>query len=387
MKRAAFLFGSGISRSSHAPMVGEISHALLNQGWHDEGDFHFSPSAAESTGTAQRAQEFLRVLKNYVDPHLRLRENRDGHYEDLFAAATQIFQDEISEIVDPMLRHSVSEIRSSTEKLYQNQDATNYPNAFAWLVHSGTLLIHWGVFHLLWPVEKPVGMEILASVAKATRQMDIFSLNHDLLIERQLEISGISFADGFSEKVGDVLRFNWSWNNGTPVNLYKLHGSLDWYRFTFPGGIFQFAKVPRTIDPHKCKDGEGNDLYLSNPVPLFLTGTTGKERLYGVGFVGEFFFKFHSQLANHNTLICCGYGWQDKGINNRLNQWLYNSVKNRIVILHNGSLDELKQKRFWSKSSHWNNRWDECEKTGQVVVVPKWLSDCTLNDLEPYFDD
>jgi hypothetical protein len=116
MKHAAFLFGSGISRKSGAPMVGDISHALLNRGWRDEGEFRFSPSSADSTGTAKRAQEFLRVLKSYVDPHLQLRENRSGHYEDMYAAATQIFQDEACEIVDPMIRYSVA-ARTVTTKI------------------------------------------------------------------------------------------------------------------------------------------------------------------------------------------------------------------------------------------------------------------------------
>jgi hypothetical protein len=91
MKRVAFLFGSGISKDSGGLTVNQISHALLNQGWHDGGEFQFSPSVTESTGTALRAQEFLRILKSYIDPHLKLRENRDSHYEDLYAAAMQIF--------------------------------------------------------------------------------------------------------------------------------------------------------------------------------------------------------------------------------------------------------------------------------------------------------
>lgn len=124
MKRAAFLFGSGISRKSCVPMVGDISHALLNRGWRDEGEYRFSPSSADSAGTAKCAQEFLRLLKSYIDPHLRIRERRDGHYEDLHAAATQIFQDEICEIVDPMLRDSVATIQAASRSLYEGQDAS-----------------------------------------------------------------------------------------------------------------------------------------------------------------------------------------------------------------------------------------------------------------------
>jgi len=51
--------------------------------------------------------------------------------------------------------------------------------------------------------------------------------------------------------------------------------------------------------------------------------------------------------------------------------------------LHNGPVDELKQKRFWSHG----NRWAQFEQADKIVVVPKWLSDCSLNDLEPFFDN
>lgn len=395
MKCAALLFGSGISRDSGAKTVNEITHALLNQGWHDEGEFRFVPSTSGSTGTALCAQTFLRVLKSYIDTHLILRENRESHYEDLYTAATQIFEDETAGTVEPMLRHSVAEIRSSVISLFQDQEAGNYPNAFARLVHSGIRLIHWGVFHLLWPIEIPKGMEVLNSVAGATQQMDIFSLNHDLLIERQFELNKISFADGFSEKDGDVTKFNSSWNSNIPIRLYKLHVSLDWYRLTFPGGVDQFVKVPRNVDPRSCKDGQGNGLVLqsTNEVPLLLIGTTGKEQLYGAGIIGEIFLPFlnslRNHLRNHRTLICCGYGWADRGINNRLQQWVQNSTKNRIVILHGGSIDELKQKQFWSKKPRWESLWEYLERNGQVKVVNKWLSDrtLTLKELEPFFDD
>jgi hypothetical protein len=399
MKRAAFLFGSGISLASDAPSVKTISDALLYQGWHDEGEFRFSRSDTGSTGTALRAQKFLRILKSYIDTHLILRENRDAHYEDLYAAAMQIFEDETLGNVEPMLRHSVAEIRSSVASLYQDQEAGNYLNAFARLVHSGIRLIHWGVYHLLWPAETPVGMEAISSVAKATQQMDIFSLNHDLLIERQLESSGQLFADGFSEKDGDVTKFDWSWNSHIPIHLYKLHGSLDWYRLTCPGGVDQFAKVPRNVDPRKCQNAAGDGLVLqpTNEVPLLLIGTTGKEQLYGAGIIGEIFLPFLLRLREHRTLICCGYGWSDKGINKRLCQWVQNSGKqnlgkNRIVILHDSTvepLDKLKQKQFWSKKDRQGSRWDNWEQSGQLVVVPKWLDSpgLTLSDLEPFFDD
>lgn len=113
---------------------------------------------------------------------------------------------------------------------------------------------------------------------------------------------------------------------------------------------------------------------------MFLTGTTVKEQAYGVGLVGEIFSKFREVLSNHHTLICCGYGWGDKGINIRLGQWLRDAKENRIIILHGGSKDEILGKRFW----YW--RWQEYAAAGKVVLVPRWFAGCTLADLEPYFD-
>ena len=69
-----------------------------------------------------------------------------------------------------------------------------------------------------------------------------------------------------------------------------------------------------------------------------------------------------------------------KGINHRLNQWLGDGDDHRIVILHNNPDEVLAEKRFWS------GRWGWYSETGKVVLVEKWLSECTLADLAPYFD-
>lgn len=383
MKRIAFLFGSGISLPSGAAGVREITNALLNNGWRDDGNLRFSPDKAQSIGISQRAQDFLRELRNYIDPHLQQRESRESHYEDLFSAAEQILQDETVEIVNPMIRGSVAEIKKIVANLYEGQANGGLPNSFAFLAYSATLLIRWGVFDMLWPIQKPKGLDVLTSCAMQVEQMDIFSLNHDLLIERQFEQSGIIFSDGFSEKRGDVFRFNSSWNDKSRVRLYKLHGSLDWYPFVFLDGdtqLRQFAKVPQDIDPKHCKDYNGNDLFPQNAVPLVLIGTTGKDRLYSIGFVGEMFRQFHARLNEHETLICCGYGWKDKGINNYLNQWLGNSPKKRIVIFHKGSIDDLRQTQYWKK------HWTEYEQQKKVVLITKWLCDCAFGDIEVFSD-
>ena len=360
-------------------MVGTITNAALAHGWEKHSDSRFYTAAGPSTGEALLAQEFLRSLKDYIDPHLRIRESREGNYEDLYAAALQIVQDETFEIVNPLISTSLSEIMCNSEKLWRQQPAHIDDNAFASLADRATELIQWTVFHLLDPVRVPVGMDALASVAGIVDQCDVFTLNHDLLIERLFDQFGVDYADGFGQKDGDVQTFNWSWNApAANIRLFKLHGSIDWYRYRYPQYV-QYAKV--RSDPEHRKNSVGDRLTLLDTKPLFLTGTTVKEQSYGYSLVGELFAEFRSRLRHHHTLICCGYGWSDKGINIRLRQWLYDAHDNRLIILHRGSLDELKNKRCW----YWY--WDELEKAGKLVVVPKWLCDCSMQDLQPFFSN
>jgi hypothetical protein len=58
----------------------------------------------------------------------------------------------------------------------------------------------------------------------------------------------------------------------------------------------------------------------------------------------------------------------------RINQWVRDAPENKLVILHKGSTDELKAKRFWFF------KWDDYERTGKLSVIPKWLSECTVSD-------
>lgn len=377
-KAAAFFFGSGISRDSGAPMVDQLTNALMNGGWEPHSDSRFYPSKSPSTGEAERAQEFLRILAAQISPHLRSREERDTNYEDLYAAALQIVWDETYEIVNPLIAESTALVRAATEHLFRNQRPHLDQNAFASLAERATDLVQWTVFHELARASKPVAMETISEVAGATDDLDIFSLNHDLLIELELERNGIAFADGFGDAWGDARRFNWSWNEaGTKVRLYKLHGSVDWYFFRSQV-LDQFGKIRG--DPEHCRDENGKRLSLLTPEPRFLTGTTVKEQSYGTGLTGELFTEFRKRLADHETLMCCGYGWGDKGINIRLNQWLRDRAENKIVILHKGSVDDIKQRRFWFF------RWDDYARAGKVLVFPHWLSECSLADLERFFD-
>ena len=382
--RAAFFFGSGISYASKAPDVDRITDSVLNGAWKRHTDSGFYPlqphEGTVSIGDAQRSQYFLRILKSRLDPLLTESNQRPANYEDLYSAALQMFQHETREITNPLIVSMLLEIKAATAGLYEGQYSHVDNDPVASLIDLAMALIQWAVSFGLMPASKPIGMGVISEVAGSVDELNIFSLNHDLLIETELAGAGYAFTDGFGDQKDGYRIYNGAWlREANPVRrLLKLHGSTNWFRCRFDGTWDQFASFSR--DPDHCKDDQGRWINRLDIKPTFLSGTSVKEQAYGYGLFGEIFTEFRDLLSRHRTLICSGYGWGDKGINIRLRQWLHNSPEKRIVVLHNGPIEEIARKNFW----FWH--WDNYVSAGKVIHVPKWLSECSLSELDPYFD-
>jgi hypothetical protein len=370
--------------------VARITNSLLNDSWErDSADrfIHARPGTvcfAHHKVATNKAQEFLRILKRHIDPHLRERDQRESNYEDLYFAALQIWEDLCGEYTNPMLSRSLMSIRKAAAGLYSDCAKRMLDDEFAKLALSAADLTQWAVFHKVDEVTGPVGLGVISEVAENVGELDIFTLNHDLLVESELNKQKIPFADGFACGPGKLRKFDGVWDKpGRRVRLFKLHGSVDWYEFTFP----KHHRTPRHRafaavegDPDHSIGPSNDYLDLVNPRQMFLTGTAVKERRYGIGLTGAIFAKFLSRLAGHRTLICCGYGWGDKGMNIRLDEWLQARSGNKIVILQEKGIDKVQRSRFWMR------RWTRYRRAGKVKVVKKWLSGCTLANIRPFFD-
>jgi hypothetical protein len=86
--------------------------------------------------------------------------------------------------------------------------------------------------------------------------------------------------------------------------------------------------------------------------------------------------KFRHRLRNYDTLVFSGYGRGEKGIDIRINQWLPNGEKNRVIVLHGNGADELRRKKF----GYW--KWNGYHTAKKVIVVEKWFKDCTAEELQ-----
>ncbi len=279
----------------------------------------------------------------------------------------------MKERINPLIDRTIQALRISAQSLYEGQGYHIDTNEFASLVYRARDLIQWAVYYGLAKAKAPVGLGVLSDLARSEIEMDIFTLNHDRLIEQEFRKNKISYYDGFGQIDGDVAFFDPKWESER-IRLIKLHGSTDWYRFKVRG-LDRFGRVDANTG--LLKDGSGAFLSESEPCPVFLSGTHTKELNYGRNLFGELFSQFRSRLEACQTLVCCGYGWGDKGINNRLSEWLVANENRRVVVLHGGDLANLGINRYYSWS-----KWRK--EDGRIDVVPKWLKECSIADLIAY---
>ena len=157
---------------------------------------------------------------------------------------------------------------------------------------------------------------IISNLCLCGSHIDIFTLNHDLLVERILQNWGIIYNDGFdhnnAKKIGKQSFYDENTNmyEKGSVNLYKLHGSIDLYKYTEKDSNgYHYAKVI---------NGDSfmmSDETIFDPFPYFLTGTTAKLKEYNDKHIAHLISLFEKALVKSQNLIMIGYSGNDDGIN------------------------------------------------------------------------
>ena len=199
--------------------------------------------------------------------------------------------------------------------------------------------------------------------------VDIFSLNHDLLIENLpktnwLQHDGIS--DGFhsyrSPYYGELECNGHNYDcrleeykgyYNTAIRLYKLHGSLDYLMFKRcdSNGFFwndKMIKVPYGIGVDKTKKQNKKRLgYIMDWIEYyhdFLSGTLSKQNHYNDIFYKNIFKRFRGLLKKAECLIIIGYGGRDIGINqNIVDYYDYRNKPSFIVDPYYSTNKDLKR--------------------------------------------
>jgi hypothetical protein len=201
------------------------------------------------------------------------------------------------------------------------------------------------ISHLLEKYGVIKGLKLFDEIYEANEisTCNIFTLNHDLLLEKYFTDKNYEYNTGFNEIDGDVNLFNFkSLKSGKPdFRIIKLHGSINWYSFPQEFGPYKQTKYGiATDDLNKLKNKDGEKYEPQFDFPHFLSGTHNKIIDYSNSTFFElrnYFFSKHEEIDN---TIVSGYGWRDEGINKVFYNWLNTCKSNKLHLLYNNLKNE-----------------------------------------------
>ncbi|MFD2785110.1 SIR2 family protein [Hymenobacter rubripertinctus] len=206
---------------------------------------------------------------------------------------------------------------------------------------------------------------------KLGHEFCIHTLNHDELVEDYLHdengVEAITYSDGFSEfgspyygrldfgyelpiylrkrpNYANVRMPRYTGEYDSPVQLLKLHGSLDYWSFgveSHDSGLYEpqvIRKQPWIPHLNLYREVESNGAFcyrrdFHNSHSLFLSGTTAKLEQYTDPILFSRLLKlFETNLSDSSILVIVGYGFRDEGIN-RLIMPSLNDPEKKVVVI------------------------------------------------------
>ena len=194
--------------------------------------------------------------------------------------------------------------------------------------------------------------------------LNIFTTNYDNLIEISLEEKHVDYFDGFTGKISSVFSSNnygkivskqSAVNNKTSelvsVNLFKLHGSLYWYRdgnkIIFKDFKDRISELEKFKDsPKEFVDYYENEFLIVNP----------NEEKYNLTVLNSTYYDqiriLSNELDKNNTLlISFGFSFNDDHLKTIIDRALENPTLNLIIF----AFDEASLNSYIEKFKHVNN--------------------------------
>ncbi len=385
-------FGSGISFPTGLPCTKQLTNQILKGQWYYHEEQVFCKERYPSVSSAKddivlKLQKFLKIIQEDTNQYLvnRHRHKSEANYEDLYFICNQLKDELKHEIDNPVMSNYVEFIQNKLGDLLEPlPNNTNNNIDLCYLASNSCDLIQCVLSYELSLRKPPVGLDLLIELIKLREisKINIVTLNHDLLIESLLESKNIHSTCGFGSKDGDVRWFspNLYHSSSEKVSLYKLHGSINWRVFDTTDQssntrVDSYAMVMNT-DVEHYRDASGQFLNNIIKTPIILTCSYNKILDYNFGLIKQIHNRFDVMLENHNTIIMSGYGWNDRGINGRLFDWLYSSENNRIILLHKNPTDI----KYKSKSAMLH-LYDTLISNNQLIPLEKWFCDTTLEEI------
>lgn len=371
-KEIGFLFGSGISIPAGFDCTYQLTQRVLNRkniireatiGWtkiENNKEVENRILWDRYIEYGNRVDKLLEIINAYFSKYF-LELNRKMTYEDYYYIIDSLNRDESGDFENPIVNFFSNYLIEKYPELFLPLGRKDGPSIdLISLTSEAKDYIRYSVFDSL-DIE-PTDIKYLnfikqLNLKKQFSSIHIFTLNHDLLLEKYLDENRIKYSDGFAENINGKKSFNGYFSEH--IKLYKLHGSVDW-----------FATSGKTrYDSKVIKNTKSNN-------PLILIGTFNKLSDYSRNIAFELQHLFYSALKTVNTLIVAGYGFGDQGINSRIINWINNNSNNKIILIHPNP-DQLKMTARKAISHEWIDWLND----GILKTIPKCIQELKLKDI------
>jgi len=319
---------------------------------------------------------FLGRLKSEIDQYYQDEPDRSTNYENLYYVASQIQDSELREYDNPAVQSLIDKICPDIEPLLAAQQWRLLD-----LAGESANYILDVVRHLL--TREPPRIGHLASLRDACiddrpSSVDVFTVNHDTVLEQCFSQNDVPFTDGFDGPINQLRYWNPGLFESQPprVRLFKLHGSVNWYEFSCGGcpGVRVGISLQPDVWRTSCPTG-----HMQFPIrgrPMLLAGTFNKMLQYTSGIYAGLHYQFYRSLRETPQLVVCGYGFGDKGINTRIVEWAHSSPDQRMVVV-DPTPDALKRRARGAISGNW----DDWVAQKKMAVIPKAIQDTSWQEM------
>ncbi|MGO9243931.1 MAG: SIR2 family protein [Verrucomicrobiia bacterium] len=383
--KACFLLGSGISKPASFPPLEKISARILSgEGILKDSEGIYREKRATDGDTFFADEELKHLLRflHWLGVQANMRFEGTPHranYEDLFYLASQIHDDLLDEYENPAVRPFILAALSDLwESVPENArplielselagEATNYIRDVV-------------VAMLAKQSERTDYLKLFLDAAcdSTVSELNLFTLNHDKLLEEYFH-NKIGVTDGFKKENEFGIR-RWSptlfdetvpSRRVTSVRLFKLHGSINWYRFRpessrhYVRGLNPWVEEYVGIRSKPSLSEVRDSLERRHEIigrSLILVGTFNKMLDYTDRVFLEMHYRFIRVLDETEQLIVCGYGFGDKGVNKRITEWMCSSLSRKMLIIDPKSPGQLSQSarpsvalkiKEWKRQHRW----------------------------------
>lgn len=332
------LMGSGISVPSKVNGVDQITNKLLKGKWTIQNNKYIEVEEEEYRNDPR----IVSIQKLLL--HIRERYSNDNHrlnYEELFYVIDSLKNYDLWPHDNFIYKTEFNYFEKyfntvlKPDKFYDFEMALN--DIFKFFQSA--------ISYLLQQHDEIKGLELFDEIQEDpdVEVCNIFTLNHDVVLENYFDEKKFEFNTGFNDKDGDVYLFNFDSFKSKKSNfrIIKLHGSINWFSFPQEPGRYKQTRYGITDkELHKLTNDEGTRYKPLFDHPHFLSGTHNKIIDYSNSTFFELRNFFFCKLEQLDQLIVSGYGWRDQGIDQVIYNWLKKSKNNRLHFLYENMKDE-----------------------------------------------